>query len=37
VNSEILMEEDKVKGETEVAKVPVDFGTLQLHNLLYEK
>jgi hypothetical protein len=32
-----MMEEDKVKGETELAKVLVDFRTLQLHNLLYEK
>jgi len=31
------MEEDKVKAETEAAKVPVDSTTLQLHNLLYEK
>ncbi|KAK3155378.1 hypothetical protein QOZ80_2BG0202480 [Eleusine coracana subsp. coracana] len=37
VNREILMEEDKVKGETEAAKAPVDSTTLQLHNLLYEK
>lgn len=31
------MEEDRVKAETESAKVPVDFTTLQLHNLMYEK
>jgi THO complex subunit 5 len=31
------MEEDQVKAETERAKAPVDFTTLQLHNLLYEK
>ncbi|KAF7080688.1 hypothetical protein CFC21_084723 [Triticum aestivum] len=37
VNREILMEEDKVKGETEAAKAPVDSTTLRLHNLLYEK
>jgi hypothetical protein len=37
VNREILMEEDKIKRETEAAKAPVDSTTLQLHNLLYEK
>ncbi|CAM0943905.1 unnamed protein product [Alopecurus aequalis] len=37
VNREILMEEDRVKGETEAAKAPVDSTTLRLHNLLYEK
>lgn len=37
MNREILMEEDKVKAETEAAKAPVDSTTLQLHNLLYEK
>lgn len=26
-----------MKGETERAKAPVDFTTLQLHNLMYEK
>jgi hypothetical protein len=31
------MEEDRVKGETEAAKAPVDSTTLRLHNLLYEK
>ncbi|KDP38329.1 hypothetical protein JCGZ_04254 [Jatropha curcas] len=36
-NRSILLEEDKVKGETERAKAPVDFTTLQLHNLMYEK
>nr|ABH01186.1 cold-induced protein [Ammopiptanthus mongolicus] len=33
----ILLEEDRVKLETERAKAPVDFTTLQLHNLMYEK
>ncbi|XP_062221894.1 THO complex subunit 5A-like [Phragmites australis] len=37
VNREVLMEEDRVKAETEAAKAPVDSTTLQLHNLLYEK
>lgn len=37
MNREILIEEDKVKAETEAAKAPVDSTTLQLHNLLYEK
>lgn len=32
-----MLEEDKVKAETEKAKAPVDFTTLQLHNLMYEK
>ncbi|KAL5207575.1 hypothetical protein ABZP36_032010 [Zizania latifolia] len=36
-NREMLMEEDRVKRETEAAKAPVDSTTLQLHNLLYEK
>ncbi|OMO78927.1 THO complex, subunit 5 [Corchorus capsularis] len=36
-NRTILLEEDKVKAETERAKAPVDFTTLQLHNLMYEK
>lgn len=36
-NRAILIEEDRVKAETETAKAPVDFTTLQLHNLLYEK
>ncbi|XP_022768756.1 THO complex subunit 5B-like [Durio zibethinus] len=36
-NRIILLEEDKVKAETERAKAPVDFTTLQLHNLMYEK
>ncbi|KAK6256582.1 hypothetical protein QUC31_000041 [Theobroma cacao] len=36
-NRSILLEEDKVKAETERAKAPVDFTTLQLHNLMYEK
>ncbi|KAJ4966665.1 hypothetical protein NE237_018514 [Protea cynaroides] len=37
INRSILLEEDRVKAETEHAKPPVDFTTLQLHNLLYEK
>ncbi|XP_043709413.1 THO complex subunit 5B-like [Telopea speciosissima] len=37
INRSILLEEDRVKAETERAKPPVDFTTLQLHNLLYEK
>ncbi|KAK6938677.1 THO complex, subunit 5 [Dillenia turbinata] len=37
VNRSILLEEDRVKAETEQAKAPVDLTTLQLHNLLYEK
>ncbi|XP_057853680.1 THO complex subunit 5A isoform X3 [Cryptomeria japonica] len=36
-NRIILQEEDRVKSETENAKIPVDFTTLQLHNLMYEK
>ncbi|XP_057428518.1 THO complex subunit 5A [Lotus japonicus] len=36
-NRSILLEEDRVKMETERAKAPVDFTTLQLHNLMYEK
>ncbi|KAI7735044.1 hypothetical protein M8C21_017148 [Ambrosia artemisiifolia] len=36
-NRSILLEEDLVKAETEHAKAPVDFTTLQLHNLMYEK
>ncbi|KAL3514529.1 hypothetical protein ACH5RR_027246 [Cinchona calisaya] len=36
-NRSILIEEDRVKAETERAKAPVDFTTLQLHNLMYEK
>ncbi|KAK9271227.1 hypothetical protein L1049_026817 [Liquidambar formosana] len=36
-NRSILLEEDSVKAETERAKAPVDFTTLQLHNLMYEK
>lgn len=32
-----MLEEDRVKSETERAKAPVDFTTLQLHNLVYEK
>ncbi|XP_047320018.1 THO complex subunit 5B isoform X2 [Impatiens glandulifera] len=36
-NRAILLEEDRVKAETERAKAPVDFTTLQLHNLMYEK
>ncbi|KAL3676328.1 hypothetical protein R1sor_026276 [Riccia sorocarpa] len=37
VNRMILQEEDRVKAETEAAKLPVDHTSLQLHNLLYEK
>ncbi|XP_027094181.2 THO complex subunit 5B-like [Coffea arabica] len=36
-NRSILIEEDRFKAETERAKAPVDFTTLQLHNLMYEK
>uniref|UniRef100_A0A7N0TQ76 THO complex subunit 5 n=1 Tax=Kalanchoe fedtschenkoi TaxID=63787 RepID=A0A7N0TQ76_KALFE len=36
-NRSILLEEDRVKAETDKAKAPVDFTTLQLHNLMYEK
>lgn len=36
-NRSILLEEDRVKAETERVKAPVDFTTLQLHNLMYEK
>ena len=36
-NRSILLEEDRSKAETERAKTPVDFTTLQLHNLMYEK
>ncbi|XP_012838725.1 PREDICTED: THO complex subunit 5A isoform X1 [Erythranthe guttata] len=36
-NRSILIEEDRVKAETERAKAPVDLTTLQLHNLMYEK
>ncbi|KAI9201054.1 hypothetical protein LWI28_017399 [Acer negundo] len=36
-NRTILVEEDRVKAETELAKAPVDSRTLQLHNLMYEK
>jgi serine/threonine protein kinase len=37
VNCVILQQEDRVKSETENAKIPVDHTTLQLHNLMYEK
>ncbi|KAL2242084.1 THO complex subunit 5B isoform X2 [Sesamum indicum] len=37
VNRSILLEEDRVKAETELAKAPVELTTLQLHNLMYEK
>ncbi|PKA65642.1 hypothetical protein AXF42_Ash013056 [Apostasia shenzhenica] len=37
INRNILIEEDRIKAETESAKAPVDFTTLQLHNLMYEK
>jgi THO complex subunit 5 len=36
-NRSILIEEEKVRTETEIAKSPVDFTTLELHNLMYEK
>ncbi|CAE5959496.1 unnamed protein product [Arabidopsis arenosa] len=36
-NRAILIEEEKLKTETELAKSPVDFTTLELHNLMYEK
>ncbi|WCJ35426.1 THO complex subunit 5 [Euphorbia peplus] len=36
-NRSILLEEDRAKTQTERAKAPVDFTTLQLHNLMYEK
>uniref|UniRef100_A0A0C9RZF2 TSA: Wollemia nobilis Ref_Wollemi_Transcript_267_723 transcribed RNA sequence n=1 Tax=Wollemia nobilis TaxID=56998 RepID=A0A0C9RZF2_9CONI len=36
-NRIIFQEEDRVKSETENAKIPVDYTTLQLHNLMYEK
>ncbi|XP_010538114.1 PREDICTED: THO complex subunit 5B [Tarenaya hassleriana] len=36
-NRLIMMEEERVKAETERANAPVDFTTLQLHNLTYEK
>ncbi|GMH04032.1 hypothetical protein Nepgr_005871 [Nepenthes gracilis] len=36
-NRSVLIEEDRVKAETERSKAPVDFTTLQLHNLMYEK
>ncbi|XP_052202749.1 THO complex subunit 5A [Diospyros lotus] len=36
-NRSILLEEDCVKAETESVKAPVDFTTLQLQNLMYEK
>ncbi|BFG18387.1 hypothetical protein CerSpe_046610 [Prunus speciosa] len=36
-NRSILLDEDRVKAETESAKAPVDLTTLQLHNLMYEK
>ncbi|XP_038715873.1 THO complex subunit 5B-like isoform X2 [Tripterygium wilfordii] len=36
-NRLILLKEELVKAETERAKAPVDFTTLQLQNLMYEK
>lgn len=36
-NRLILTEEEKLKAETELSKSPMDFTTLQLHNLMYEK
>lgn len=32
-----MIEEDRIKAESERAKAPVDLTTLQLHNLMYEK
>lgn len=32
-----MLEEDRVKVESERAKAPVDMTTLLLHNLMYEK
>eukprot|EP00850_Spirogloea_muscicola_P015924 SM000126S26300 [mRNA] locus=s126:63634:65861:- [translate_table: standard] len=37
INRAIMLEEERVKADTEAAKVPVDSTTLQLHNLLYKK
>lgn len=37
INRVILQDEDRVKQETEAAKLPVDYTTLQLNNLLYQK
>ncbi|KAJ0232117.1 THO complex subunit 5A [Hirschfeldia incana] len=36
-NRAILMEEERVRTETELSKSPMDFTALQLHNLSYEK
>ncbi|XP_028785982.1 THO complex subunit 5B [Neltuma alba] len=36
-NRTILLEEDRVRMETEHAKPPIDFSSLQLQNLMYEK
>ncbi|XP_054818016.1 THO complex subunit 5B [Prosopis cineraria] len=36
-NRSILLEEDRVRMETEHAKAPIDFSSLQLQNLMYEK
>ncbi|KAI4339842.1 hypothetical protein MLD38_024737 [Melastoma candidum] len=36
-NRSILLEEDRVKADTECAKAPVDFAIQQLHNSTYEK
>ena len=32
-----MQDEDRIKQETEAAKLPVDYTTLQLNNLLYQK
>lgn len=37
INRIILQDEDRIKQETEAAKLPVDYTTLQLNNLLYQK
>ncbi|XP_016163112.1 THO complex subunit 5A [Arachis ipaensis] len=37
INRSILVEEERVRSETENAKVPLESTTLQLHNLMYEK
>ncbi|KAK4745679.1 hypothetical protein SAY87_011991 [Trapa incisa] len=37
VNRSVLLEEDSVSAETECAKASMEFASLQLHNLMYEK
>lgn len=37
VNRSILLEEERARAETERAKVPLEFTTQQLQNLMYEK